>query len=182
MSPRFLLQTAALLFLGQFLLGAIARMLTGAAPWAGLPVTLFLLWFIARTATVFREEMAAALRREEAIRPRRLALFVALAAQVPGLALLPSWMPALDWFYLIWQGGALPVAATIAWIWPASASAVREWLWLAAFLEIALFVWVATAPERPAPVSTPAPARPAAGEWAPARRVAEVQRRGRRVR
>lgn len=182
MSLKFLLQTAGLLFLGQFLLGGIGRMLTGMAPWAGLPVTLFLLWFITRTAAVFREEMAKALKRGEAIQPRRLALFVALTAQVPGLALLPYWAPALDWFYLLWQGAAVPVAATISWLWKVNPDALREWLWLAVFLEMALFVWAASAPERPAPVSAPPPAKTAAGEWVPVRRAAEVNRRGRRVR
>ncbi|MFZ5827962.1 MAG: hypothetical protein ACOY94_26960 [Bacillota bacterium] len=182
MSPRFLLQSAVLLFLGQFLLGGIGRMLTAAAPWAGLPVTLFLIWFILRTAAVFREEMAKAIKGGAAIQPLRLALFVALAAQVPGLVLLPYWAPALDWFYLLWQGAAIPVAATVSWLWPVNADPFREWLWLAAFLQMALFVWGARTPERPEPVSAPTPARPAAGEWAPARRVAEVQRRGRRVR
>ena len=182
MSPRFLLQTVALLFLGQLLLGGLGRMLVETAPWAGLPVTPLLIWFIYRAAVVFREEMAQALKREESIQPGRLAFFVGLAAQLPGLALLPYWAPALDWFYLLWQGAVVPVTATVSWLWPGSADATREWLWLAAFLEVALFAWVAVPREPKAAVAVPPPVRPAAGEWAPARRVTDVKRRGRRVR
>lgn len=177
MSPKFLLQTAALLFLGQLLLGLLGRLLVGATPWPGLPVTLFLVWFIYRTAIVLREEMGRALKRGEPVQPGRLAFFVALAAQAPGLALL-----SFDWALLLWQGAAVPVAGTIGVIWPEMLESVRAWLWLAALAEVALFTWVAGAPERKAPAPSAAPAKARAGEWQPARRVTDVQRRGRRVR
>lgn len=179
MSPKFLLQTVALLFLGQALLGGFGWLLVETAPWAGLPVLFFLVWFIRRTSAVFREEMAAASRRGEPVQPGRLAFFVALAAQVPGLALLPYWAP--EWILPLWQGAVLPVVATLGLLWPEGGALALPWLWLAALAEIALFVSTAVAAEKQV-VQSPVPVKPAAGEWAPARRHSAVERRGRRVR
>jgi hypothetical protein len=179
MSKRFLLQTIRLLFLGQVLLGGLGWLLVGVMPWAGLPVTFLLAWFLYRVGLVFREELKKAVKREEPVAPGRLALFVGLAAQLPGLALLPYWAPW--WVLPLWQGAVLPLSATLGMIWPAAGNALGNWIWVAAFAEIALFAWVAAAPERQAKVETAPPVRPAAGEWVAARRHTDVQKRGRRV-
>lgn len=179
MTTKFLIQTMLLLLLGQVLLGGLGWLLVGAAPWAGLPVTLFLVWFLYRVGLVCREEMEKAMKRDEPIAPGRLAAFVGAAAQLPGLLLLPYWAP--DWILTLWQGAVLPVAVTLGMLWPTGGASAASWLWLAAFFEIALFAWAAAGPQRQAKVYSAAPARPAAGEWAPARRLSQVQRRGRRV-
>jgi hypothetical protein len=178
MSTKFLLQTMALLFLGQLLLGWLGWLLVGAAPWAGLPVTLLLVWFLYRLARVFRDEVQQAIRRDEPVQPGRLAVFVALAAQLPSLALLPYWAP--EWIVKLWQGAVLPVPATLSMIW-AGAGAAVPWLWVSSALEIALFAWVVTAPEKKVQTYAAPPVKAAAGDWAPARRVSDVQKKGRRV-
>ncbi|MFZ5814731.1 MAG: hypothetical protein ACOY93_05460 [Bacillota bacterium] len=180
MSPKFLLQTMLLLLLGQVLLGGVGWLLVKAAPWAGLPVTLLLLWFIRRVALIFREEAQAALKREAPILPGRLSLFVALGAQLPGLLLLPYWAP--ESAMLLWQGAVLPVTATLTWIWEPWGDVLRSFLWLAFLPEVALFAWMAGAPQPAKKAPPAAPPKAAPGEWAPARRVADVERKGRRVR
>lgn len=180
MSSRFLRQIMLLLFLGQLLLGAIGWALVRLSPWAGLPATLLLLWLVWRLAVIFRDEVSKALRSGAAIAPGRLAFFVALGVQLPGLALLPFWAPR--WITAVWQGAVLPAAALLGRLWPAHAETFAVYLWLAAALEIGLFVATAL-PRTPRRivVATPKVAR-AAGEWAPARRVADVEKKGLKIR
>lgn len=184
MSASFLRQTVLLLLFGQALLGGLGWLLVGISPWAGLPVTLLLVWFIRRIGLIFREEAEKAGRRGMPVQLGRLALFAAVSAQVPGLLLLPYW-GAPEWFLHLWQGAVMPVAAAIASFWPDRGDMLLSWLWVAAFLEIALFVWVAAAPARKAAPVKDEPAVPvkaSPGEWVPARRASDVSRRGRRVR
>jgi len=175
MSSRFLLQTTLLLFLGQLLLGGLGMFLALNLPWVGLPVTLFLFWLIYRLAKVFRAEAANALKRSEPVQPGRLAFFVGLGAQLPGLLLLPFWAPT--WITGVWQGALMPASALVSERWPA----VGEWLWLAFLLELALFVGVASRPVEVPKVYQAASLKAPAGEWVAARRLADINRRGRRV-
>lgn len=180
MSSKFLLQTVLLLCLGQWLLGGLGLLAVGVAPWLGLPLTLLLIWLIRRVAVIFREEAAKADRNGQATAPKRLSFFVALLAQLPGLALLPFWAPAT--IATLWQGAVLPITASLGLFWPEGAAIAQPWLWLAVILEIGLFVWVATAPEPRHQPQLATPVKPAAGDWAPARRHADLNKRGTRVR
>jgi len=180
MKPRLLGQIMLLLFLGQLLLGAIGWGLVGLSPWAGLPATLLLLWLIWRLAVIFRDEASRALRSGAPILPGRLAFFVALGVQLPGLALLPFWAPS--WITAVWQGAALPVAGILGLFLPAHAETFASFVWLAAVLEIALFA-AAALPRRPRRIAVaPAAAARAAGEWVPARRAADVEKKGLKIR
>lgn len=179
MSARFLFQTALLLLIGQVLLGGLGWFLVGVAPWAGLPVTLVLVWFLYRVGRIFREELRKAAAAGKVAAPGRLAFFVGLLAQLPGLALLPYWAP--DWILSLWQGAVLPFTATLEGLWPAVGPAAGPWLWVAAPLEIGLFAWVAAGPERPVKAYSAAPAKAAVGEWSAARRLKDVKKKGLRV-
>lgn len=178
MAAPIRLQIALLLLLGQVLLGALGWFLANRLPWIGLLVTLFLIWFVWRLGIVFREEA------ERTARGRRTApstaLWTAVLAQVPGLLLLPFWAP--DWIHSLWQGAFLPVLAVLERFLPGTQAAAGPWLWLSAIVLVALFRWAA----RPAAANrTPAevgPAAAAAGDWVPARRLADVQKHGKKVR
>lgn len=180
MSPRLLGQIMLLLFLGQLLLGATGWALVRLSPWAGLPATILLLWLIWRLAVIFRDEVSRALRRGAPILPGRLAFFVALGVQLPGLALLPYWAPY--GITAFWQGAFLPVAGILGLLLPAHAQAIASLLWLAAPLEIALFV-ASALPRKPRRIVIPPARTPrSAGEWAPARRAADVEKKGLKIR
>lgn len=180
MSSKFLIQTMLLLCLGQWLLGGLGWLAVGVTPWLGLPLTLLLIWLIRRLAVIFREEAAKADRNGQATAPKRLSFFVALVAQLPGLALLPFWAPPA--FATVWQGAVLPITATLGLLWPEGAALAQPWLWLAVILEMGLFVSVATAPEPRYQPQMTAQVKPEAGDWAPARRHSDLKRRGTRVR
>ncbi len=166
------LQTALLLFLGQILLGGLGWFFSGRFPWVGLPAALVLLWFVWRLGIVFREEAERRTRRYRT----SMAAWTALLSQLPGLLLLHYWAP--DWIHSLWQGAFLPISALLERYWPGVGQAVAPWLWASAALIILLFARAAKA-EGPPPAPA-APARP--GEWVPARRLADVQKRGVKVR
>lgn len=166
------LQTAFLLFLGQILLGGLGWVLSGRWPWAGLVPTLVLLWFAWRLGVVFREEADRRTRRYRTA----TAVWTAALSQIPGLLLLPGWAPG--WVYSLWQGAFLPAAALLDRYRPGWGAAAAPWLWLSAVLLVLLF----SAGGRALPAPPPPPVAAAPGEWVPARRLADVQKRGVRVR
>lgn len=166
------LQTALLLFLGQLLLGAPGWFLARRWPWAGLLATLVTLWFVWRLGVVFREEAERHTRRYRTA----TAAQTAALAQLPGLLLLPYWAP--EWVYSLWQGAFLPVAALLERYRPGLGQAVVPWLWASAAAIVLLFAGAG----REVPAPAPPPVRAAPGEWVPARRLADVQKRGVRVR
>ncbi len=179
MSPKFILQTMLLLFLAQLLLGGVGLYLADALPWLGLAVTVFLLWLIYRLALVFRAEAAEALKRAVPVSASRLAVFAALGVQLPALLLLPFWAPG--WIVTLWQGAMLPVPATLGLLWPQVAAVGEEWIWLAFLLEMGLFTWAAGRPAVEKTVHQAAPLKAPAGEWVAARRLSDINRKGRRV-
>lgn len=166
------LQTAFLLLIGQLLLGALGWFLSGRLPWVGLLATLALLWYAWRLGVVFRDEAERRTRRYRA----SAAAWTGFLAQLPGLLLLPYWAPG--WIYSLWQGAFLPVPAVLERYWPGMGGRVIPWLWLTAVLVVLLFARPAHKERRQeAPAQRLAP-----GEWAPARRFADVQKRGLKVR
>jgi hypothetical protein len=184
MQMRLLTQTAILLALTQFVLGAIGYLLRG-IPWLGLPLIFCLGWMIIRTARILREEMVRAARRGLSLQPWATALFIAVMWQLPALVCAPFWAPSfLIW---IWQGSVLPVFRTIQLL-PGLSVPVDPVLWLAVLAEMGLFVWAAgrsgllLKPARPQ-ATLAAGRMPGAGgaasEWAPARRCKDVPKRRR---
>ncbi|MBP2017098.1 hypothetical protein J2Z79_000472 [Symbiobacterium terraclitae] len=166
------LQTAFLLLVGQVLLGGLGWFLSGRLPWVGLLTTLFLLWFAWRLGLVFRDEAERRTRRYRA----STAAWTAFLSQAPGLLLLHYWAP--DWIHSLWQGAFLPAAALLDRYWPGTGASLVPWLWLTAPLLILLFTRPARAQQtQEVPVQRRAP-----GEWVPARRLADVQKRGLKVR
>jgi len=166
------LQTAFLLLVGQVLLGGLGWFLSDRLPWAGLLTTLFLLWFVWRFGLVFRDEAERRTRRYRA----SAAAWTAFLSQLPGLLLLHYWAP--DWVCSLWQGAFLPVAALLDRFWPGVGARVFPWLWLTAPVIMLLF----TRPARPEQTQKVPTQRREPGEWVPARRVADVQKRGVKVR
>ncbi|OTA41786.1 MAG: hypothetical protein A6D92_03850 [Symbiobacterium thermophilum] len=166
------LQTAFLLLLGQLLLGGLGWFLAGRWPWIGLIPALVLLWFAWRLGVVFREEAERRTRRYRTA----AAAWTAVMSQIPGLLLLPFWAP--DWIYSLWQGTFLPVAALLERYRPGLGQVVVPWLWASAAAIVLLFAGAG----REVPAPAPPPVRAAPGEWVPARRLADVQKRGVRVR
>lgn len=166
------LQTAFLLFLGQIVLGGAGWFLSGRWPWVGLPAALVLLWFVLRLGIVFRDEAGRRTRRYRTA----TAAWTVLFSQLPGLLVLPDWTP--DWTYSLWQGAFLPVPALLERYWPGAGQAITPWLWLSAALIVLLFTRAA----RALPATPPPAVRTEPGDWVPAKRLADVQKRGVRVR
>jgi len=172
-------QITLLLLLGQILLGTVGWFLADRFPWAGLLATLFLFWFVWRLGIVYREEA------ERTARGRRTAIagvraWTAILAQIPGLLLLPFWAP--EWIHSVWQGAFLPAVATLNLFLPSVRAAASPWLWLSAIPVVALFTWASRpTAERRSPQEEASRAA-AAGDWVPARRLADVQKHGKKVR
>lgn len=176
-----LLQVTLLLLAGQLILGAPAYAVggPGGVPWLSLPLLVLFLWLIARTGAVLRQEMAAAVKRRQAVVPWRMVVAAILLWQAPallGLA-LSKWLPG--WVTLAWHGAMLSAVGTLDLIFPAMNLADTAWWpYVASLLEVALFAVVAGRPVLPAAVShqpaVQARAAVAAGEWAPARRHKDV--------
>lgn len=176
MRQGLLLQTAALLIIGQAIFGLIGY-LTRNLPWAGLLLTVLFVWFVVRTATVVRSELPRrdSVKGKSAPFPWSL-VGAALLWQAPTLVAVPLWMP--DWAGQVWQGAVWPIPLTLGLWWAAIPSALASWFWAVAVLEMFLFAWVAGRPEpslklKPRAVAQVAAARMVGtdtSQWSPAKR------------
>lgn len=180
MKTTFLLQMLLLLVVGQLTTGGAGYLLSQRLPWVGLLITVLYIWFLGRTAKVLRQEALKAVKRRLPVDPLRIAFFVALAAQVPGLLVLPYWAPG--WLSLLWQGALLPILAILDGIWPGLLAVVGPWFWLAAVMEVLCFTWVAGRAE-PDPTYQITPVAPPArkSDWVAARRLDQVEKKGLRL-
>jgi len=165
---QFYLRMALLLASAQVILG-----LTGYAlrryPWPALVVTLLFLWLLVRAATVMRGEVSRAQRKGIPVVPAAAASLVAVLWQLPGLAVLPLWVP--DWIWSVWQGWALPVPGVLGRLLGMELN-VAPWLWGAWVVEVLLFVGAASRREvrRVRRVAVPKVKAAGDAEWVPARR------------